>query len=56
MHVFPICSEWEKESCFLAESLVLQGLPFAFQCCAEVVSAAAVNCLGLKLGMVSHKT
>lgn len=34
----------------------LQGLPFAFQSCAEVVNAAAVNCLSLKLGMMSHKT
>lgn len=31
MHVFPVCSEWEKES------LALQGLPFAFLSCAKLV-------------------
>lgn len=50
MHVFPVCSEWEKKS------LALQGLPFAFLSCAKLVNAAAANCLSLKLGMVCRKT
>lgn len=53
--MFPVCSKWEKESCFLEETLEFQGLPFAFWSCAEVVNAAE-NCVSLKLGMVSHKT
>lgn len=32
MHVFPVCSQWEKES------VVLQGLPFAFLSCAMLVN------------------
>lgn len=51
MHVFPVFSEWEKES------LGLQELPFAFLSHAILVNAAAAaNCLSLKFGMVCPKT
>lgn len=50
MHVFPVFSEWEKES------LRLQELPFAFLSRAMLVNAAAANCLSLQLGMVCPKT